>query len=318
VKEKIMILMLCFIGVIAKSQQTMRYNQYILNSYLMNPAYAGTNNKWEFMTGRRQQWIGFDFAPTTLFASMTYTYRKNFNYKGWHGFGAYVEQDRRGSFANKSVYVSYAYHFRISGGYKMAFGVFVGAKSVALSNAAIITNDPAFSQNRQIINLYPDIIPGYRLYSKKMFLDISVRQLTINRLQQGNQEIGTNSKLIPTLYFTYGQKFNSSTNDFTFVPSTHVQWAITGKPLVDAGIMVFYRNQIGLGTTLTFNNSFTTQLQVQALKNIVFGFAYNYATNGMRNAAANTVEVIFGFTPVMSSDQPVNRNRVARCPGFDY
>ena len=316
--KKFSILILVCVALFSEAQQTMRYNQYLLNNYLINPAYAGTHNKWEFMTGRHAQWIGFDNAPTNTFVSTTYTYRKNFNYKGWHGFGGYVEQDKRGFFTTKSVYVSYAYHFRLSRGFNMGLGMFVGGKSMGLSVKAGSAIDPALNIPKKAVMLYPDFVPGMRLYSKKMFLGLSVRNLYKNNATQGEKKIGTNSKQIPTIYFNYGRMFRSAANDFIFVPSLNVQTSILSKPLVDVSMMVSYRNRIGLGATYTVFNSVTANLQVQILKNVVFGIAYNYATNGMRNAAANSAEVILGFTPIMGNEKPDLRNRVARCPDFDF
>ncbi|MFL5753129.1 MAG: PorP/SprF family type IX secretion system membrane protein [Bacteroidia bacterium] len=316
--KRLYMLVICLYALTGAAQQTTRYNQYLLNSYLINPAYAGTHNNYEFMAGRHAQWIGFDYAPVSMFFSTTYTYRPNFNYKGWHGFGGYVENDKRGMFTTKSVYLSYSYHVRISKGYNMGMGLFVGGKSVGVSNSARNTADPALNLALKPIIFYPDIVPGFRLYSKKMFMGISVRNLYKYNLTQGSKKIGTDSKLIPTIYFNYGRKFHSATNEFTIVPSVNVQTSILSKPLVDVSLLVSYKNRIALGATYTVLNSATANLQVQILKNVVFGLAYNYATNGLRNAAANSAEAIIGITPTMGNEPVNNRNRVARCPDFDF
>lgn len=316
--KRISILLFCCWAFFAGAQQTMRYNQYLLNNYLINPAYAGTHNNWEFMMGRHSQWLGFDYAPTSMFFSANYTYRPSYNYKGWHAFGGYVEQDKRGIFTTKSVYLSYSYHVRLSSGYNMGLGLFVGGKSEGVSNSARNINDPALNIPQKSLLFYPDVVPGFRLYSKKMFMGISVRQLYKNNLTQGSEKIGTNSKLIPTIYFNYGRKFRSAANDFVFVPSVNVQTSILSKPLVDVGLQVSYRNRIAVGATYTVFNSMSANLQLQLLKNVVFGISYSYATNGLRNAAANSVEAIIGFSPIMGNEPTNNRNRVARCPDFDF
>jgi type IX secretion system PorP/SprF family membrane protein len=312
------VILVCFGCFALNAQQTARYNQYLLNNYMINPAYAGTHNNWEFLMGRHSQWLGFDYAPATTFFSATYTIRPNFSYKGWHGLGGYIEQDKRGVFTGKSVYLSYSYHFRISKGYNLGFGMFVGGKSLSVSNSIAYSDDPALIIPRKAIYYYPDFIPGFRLYSKKMFMGISVRQLYKNNLKQGSKEIGTDSKLIPTISFNYGRKFRSAGNDFIFTPSTNVLYSVTGKPLMDLAFNASYHNRIGVGAIYNVNNSVTATMQVHITKKIVFGIAYNYATNGLRNAYANSLEAMFGFTPAGADDQPVNRNRVARCPEFDF
>ncbi len=301
------------------SQQTTRYNQYLLCNYLLNPASAGTNNKLEFMAGQHRQWIGLADAPTTTFFSTTYTYRSNFNYRGSHGFGAFVEQDKRGMLMTKSVYASYAYHLFLSSGLKLAFGMFVGGKSVGLSAAAYNYYDPAMNQTRKMVYLFPDFIPGFRLYSKSMSLDISVRQLVRGRVRQSGTQIGTSdSKQIPHLYITYGQKFYSPTNDFVFFPSIHIQSAINTRPLIDLGLMVSYHGRLGVGLAYTYNNSVTSILQLQLMKEAFIGISSSFGTNNLRYVASNTTEIVLGFTPVAKSDKDPGSRRVARCPSFDY
>ena len=296
----------------------MLFNQYTLNSYGLNPAYAGTNNKWEFMGGQHRQWIGVADAPTSTFFSAIYTYRKDFNYSGAHGFGVYIDQDLRGMFISKSYYASYSYHIRLNPHYKLSFGAFVGAKSMVLSQAAYNLSDPAFSQSQKPVYLYPDIIPGFRLYSKKMFVDLAIRQLYKNKIEQGSHQIGTDSKQIPHLYITYGRKINLPNKDFMFMPTLFIQSSVKTLPLVNLGALMYYKGRIGIGANYSIHNSFTSILHIRPSKETIFGISFTYPTNYLKYFAPNTVEVIFGFTPKVVNDKETGLRNVARCPNFDF
>ncbi|MCD6066298.1 MAG: rane protein [Bacteroidetes bacterium] len=284
----------------------------------MNPAYAGSYpNKVEFMLGRRNQWSGFENAPVSTFFSANYGYRPT-AYKGSHGFSAYVEEDKLGAFSQKSAYLGYAYHFRIFNGLNMGFGLMAGIRSFGLSSGIGSPLDPAFNNNKTVVRTYPDLIPGFRLYSKKMFLDISVKQLYVNRIKQGSRQIGTDAKLPPHYYVTYGRKIRTGYTGLMISPSVHVQSSLLSLPQVDVGCMIYYHKRIGIGANCRVNSSVSAIVQVNILKNLVAGFSYDYTTTKFRAAAANTFEFMIGISPVMTSDEKLNRNRVANCPSFDF
>jgi type IX secretion system PorP/SprF family membrane protein len=303
------------------AQQTDRYTQYTLNSLAMNPAYAGTyQNKVELMMGRRNQWYGFAGAPVTTFMTINYGYRANYSYKGWHGFSGYVEEDKTSAITSKSAYLGYAYHIRVITGVNLGFGLMAGIRTFGLSNGLANPADPAFQATKQVVRTYPDFIPGFRLYSKKMFLDVSVRQLYKNRIEQGDKKLGsTGAKLSPHYYVTYGRKIHLGYNNFMMVPSVHIQSSLLTLPQVDLNCMVYYHKRIGLGANVRVNTSFSGILQVNITRNIVAGFSYDYATTKFRHGAANTYEFMIGVSPVMSGDEKVNHSkRVANCPTFDF
>ena len=55
------------IPVLGISQQIPMYSQYIWNAYLINPAIGGAENFMEVKAGYRNQWIGSEGTPQTLF-----------------------------------------------------------------------------------------------------------------------------------------------------------------------------------------------------------------------------------------------------------
>ena len=69
--KKQAVIFLFFLSILRiEAQQTTHYTQFMLNEYGSNPAVAGaTNSGINFLIGRRTQWIGFDYAPETNFAS---------------------------------------------------------------------------------------------------------------------------------------------------------------------------------------------------------------------------------------------------------
>ncbi len=52
------------------AQQQPYYTQYILNNFILNPALAGIENYWDFKVSYRNQWVGLQGAPRTLYLTV--------------------------------------------------------------------------------------------------------------------------------------------------------------------------------------------------------------------------------------------------------
>jgi type IX secretion system PorP/SprF family membrane protein len=314
-KKPILFFLMIFCLSSMLAQQNVQYTQFMLNDYGLNPGVAGNSRGLMFMVGRRVQWVGFEQAPETNFASVTYAFGKKGFKRYWHGVGAYIEQDKSGIFSNKAAAGSYAIHLKVSSKYYLGFGISAGMKSFAASNSIYNSEDPAL-MNRENRVLIPEITPGVFLYSKKLFAGISVRNLYGNRLQQGNKRIGLNSRLLPVTYFSIGRKFVSPGYDFIFVPALQVQTSIA-LPVANLNCMVYYRKRVGLGVTYRMHDAVCAMIQFRIFSNIVVGFAYDYTISRFKAAKANSTEIMAGFSPVMSNENYDKPEGAADCPRFE-
>ena len=302
------------------AQQTPSYTQFVLNQYALNPAVAGTNIGLEGTVGTRAQWIGMPNAPVTSFAGVTYGWRKNFSYRGHHGVGFYAEDDRQGMYSSKSAYGSYSYHLRIFTGLNIGAGIAVGVRRMGLNQLLYDGTDPALNFQKAYGLLYPDVIPGMRFYTKKLFFDVSVRQLYVNRIKQGAFKIGSGgSKLEPTLIFSVKRKFVLGNSSWILVPAAMVQYTIKNTPYIQGNCMLFYHKKVGVGASVRGTSFASAILQVKFLKNLIAGIAYDYPINKLRAAGANSFEIMINFVPGGIDDEG-NRPRVnvAQCPDFDF
>lgn len=301
------------------AQQSVQYSQFMMNKYGLNPAVAGYTKDWNIVLGRRTQWRGFAYAPETNFISVT----KDLGMKGykryWHGVGLYMETDKAGAFINKSIYGTYAIHLKVTNNYFLSFGLNTGIKQVVIHSILYDANDPALSLKQdQKILLYPDFVPGLYFYSKKLSIDISVRNLYKNTLKQGSKEIGTPTKLIPSAYITLSRKFHSADYDFSYIPAIHIQSSFTNLPLVHFNCMAYYRKRVGFGLTYRMHDAISAIVQVRLFDNLVVGFAYDYTISRFRASESNSTEIMMGFSPVMSPEDNQSRNSVAECPKFEF
>ena len=76
-KKLLTITAFCFLASITtEAQQLPLYSQYMMNSFLLNPAIAGSKNYTPLILTARQQWTGITGAPQT-FAISGHTQFKN-------------------------------------------------------------------------------------------------------------------------------------------------------------------------------------------------------------------------------------------------
>lgn len=303
-----------------RAQQLTQYTQFTFNKSGYNPAASGSSLKQpvELITGTRRQWTSLTNSPRSNFASFNYTFIPKRSYRRWHNVGAYVEQDNAGVFVNTAYYLSYTVHLRVTKKLIAAFGVYAGARQFGISLSSLDRNDPAVMRSAGSVWAYPDIIPGLRLYNKKVFFDFSIRQLTTPK-QAGysSRQIGTGSKLPPHYYISAGRRIFFD-NGFTFIPAVNVHAVYNTIPSVEANLMVNYRSRVSVGATVR-NASFVSGiLQLRILRNCIIGMAYDYSINKYRVAAPNTIEFMIGITPMFEFENKAPANNVAKCPDLAF
>jgi type IX secretion system PorP/SprF family membrane protein len=312
---------LLFFSLTNLAQQTGQYSQFTFNKYGYNPAAAGSNinAKLEAIVGARKQWVGFADGPISNFFSANYTFKPERSYKRWHNAGIYASQEKAGIFQNFSLYGSYTLHLPLTNKLKMSFGIFAGIKRFYVNTNSISPSDPVYAVSYQsYFYAYPDFIPGFRLYSKKMFFDISVQQLYKNQQVQGDKQFGHKSFLTPQLYATYGKRIFFD-NGFTVVPAVNIHSSFTHIPAIELNVMAYYLKRVGIGASIKNKNFISGILQIRFHKTLTAGFAYDYSINRLNSTAPNSIEIMLGITPLMNFLDPDKTNHnVSKCPNFDF
>lgn len=301
------------------AQQTTQFTQFTFNKYGYNPAAAGTNinSKIEAIGGIRKQWVGMGRAPASNFFSVSYTFKPERSYKRWHNAGVYVSNDSYGLFQNFGIYGSYTLHLPVNKRTTISFGLFAGARRFSFSKSSLSSDDPVRMNSAIYFWTYPDVIPGFRIYNKKMFFDVSIQQIYKNQQAQANKQIGNKSKLSQTVYISFGRRFFFD-NYFVVVPAFNLKSTYTGLPSAEFNLMAYYKKRIGVGASVRDKNFISGILQLRVFKNSTVGFAYDYSLNKISSVSPHSVEIMFGITPMMMLEGDKMKNSVAKCPTFDF
>jgi type IX secretion system PorP/SprF family membrane protein len=296
-RTKALTLLLFLVAANAWSQQLPQYTNYMLNQFGLNPAAVPQNSCVDAKFGYRQQWIGFDGSPNSQFFSITafLTNKKKGYKKGKHAIGAYVESDATPPTKRDLAYLSYSYHKQLGRELWGAVGIHAGLMQYSYDMGGIVLSDPipdpAINGNSSTF-IYPEMNPGIWFYTKNMYSGLSVKNVVGNKL---TGVFGYKNRLQRHIYVTYGYRFLSIGNKFSFIPSFNIKFATVSPVAVDLNFMVDYRNKIAIGLSYRNRDAVCALVRLPVGRIFTIGYAFDYTTSKIRLGSSNTHEVVLGI-----------------------
>ena len=117
-KKTILFVLFALVPILVTGQSNIRFNNDWNKTYMINPASITDQCLAEFNMAARQQWVGFEGAPTTLFASGTLYIDELYTQ-----FGLKVLQDKIGFTSTTDIDLTYAYVMRVNNTWKLNMGL---------------------------------------------------------------------------------------------------------------------------------------------------------------------------------------------------
>ena len=124
-KKTVLLLFFCLPVIMLVAQSNIRLNNDWNKTYIINPASISDQYLAEFSMAARQQWLGFEGAPRTLFASGTLYIDELYTQ-----FGLKVMQDKVGFTSTTDVDLTYAYAMRFNETWKLNLGLGLSFQSL--------------------------------------------------------------------------------------------------------------------------------------------------------------------------------------------
>jgi type IX secretion system PorP/SprF family membrane protein len=313
------------------AQQQPYYTQYILNNFILNPALAGIENYWDCKVSYRNQWIGLNGAPTTLYLTINtplgktaYDYEtpnsvpdlqaKNLGAKQFlmeytappahSGIGFTILNDKTGPLSRIAAYGSYAYHIPVGHKTSLSFGLSLGVQEVNVDVNAVDFGqanpvDPAVLGSGYLNKLEPDVNAGLWLSNKNFFVGLSAQQIVPVPINSSNGTTSTGvvlltGKLIPHSFLTAGYKIAISDN-VNILPSVMFSY-VQPLPLgVDVNAKIQYQDLLWLGFSYRYHEGFAAMFGLNISSTINLGYSYDYTTTPLNTVSNGTHEIVIGF-----------------------
>ncbi|MAP80626.1 MAG: hypothetical protein CL526_06010 [Aequorivita sp.] len=291
------LLILILLGTFSsKAQQDPQYTQYMYNTQVVNPAYAGNREVLSFGLLYRTQWVNFgDGAPNTGTFTVNSPIRENM------GLGLSVVNDRIGPAIETNFNIDYSYSIQTSEDAKVSFGLKAGLDilDVDFSKLNIYNpNDPYFQENNIDNKLQPQIGAGVYYNTERFYVGLSVPNfLTTKHFDTGsieNTQVETTAAERMHYFLIAGYVFDLSDN-VKFKPAALMKM-VSGSPLqadVSANFLLYDR--VTLGAAYRWSAAMSGLVGFQATDGIFIGFGYDYQTTDIEAYSDGSYEVMFRF-----------------------
>lgn len=290
--KKIYILLgvVALLGADASAQQLARRSQYIFNTYLMNPAVAGTLPYSPISASYRNQWTGFDGAPSTMMLS-GHTRLPNVNI----GLGAIAFHDNTGgAIARTGMEFTGAYAIDLNNQDAVSFGLSGVFSQFQFDGRDLVVqdvNDQALvGQLESTMNF--DATFGMMLFGPNYFFGFSIPQLIQTRLgieglnEDLNQNVRHYNFMGSYLYYFNEMWAIQPAALVRFTESTPVQFDVMTKGI--------YNDFIWLGISYRHQDAVALAFGAE-YENFALGYSYDITTTDARNFSPHTHEVTMAY-----------------------
>lgn len=275
----------------ATAQQYIGNTQFLWNQMAINPAYAGSKQSLESGVFYRNQWAGFEGAPTTenIFAHAPLS--KN-------GFGAGVNfmRDRIGITRDVAVQANFSYTMKMNSG-RLSFGL---SGEYGSQRFDWTSTDPFHAGDQAIP--FADISANYYNFgfgsyfkNENFFVGFSVPRLLETKQSFRNAETGVQAIFEGRrhMYLTAGGLFKVSSN-VNIQPITMVRY-VEGAPVqADLGALVNLNKVLWVGSTYRLGDAISLIVDYDINNQLRVGYAFDYTISRLQGHAG-THEFFLGF-----------------------
>lgn len=302
-KTRIIGLVLMLLSVATYGQQDAQFTQYMYNTIVVNPAYAGSRQSMNIFALHRTQWVGLEGAPVTNSFSIN-TPISNSNV----GIGLSVVNDKIGPSVENNIAADFSYSVATSENYKMSFGLKASANLLNIDFTKLdYAGGPIFEEN--VDNKFsPNIGVGFYLHSDVSYIGISA------------------PNLIETVHFDKGATSSSSSHVaaekinyyliaghvFELSPSVKLKPAlltkfVQGSPLqVDVSANFLMNEKFAAGLAYRWSAAMSAMVGFQASDSWFIGYSYDFDTTALANYNSGSHEIFLRYELFQSYDKIIS------------
>lgn len=289
--KPIKILITLCLGILCTSifaQQDAQFTQYMYNTVILNPAYAGSRGSLNVNGIYRTQWVGLDGAPKTQSFSV------NDQVGDKTGLGLSVVRDEIGPTIETNITGDFAYILDLGRkGTRFAFGMKVGLHSLDVDFNKLVIEDPTERNVLQNVNkISPQIGAGMYLFDSNWYLGVSTPNL-LQTEHYNEVAISTASERMH-LYAIGGYVFDLNPN-LKFKPSVLVKM-VSGSPFsTDISANFLLQEKLTLGASYRMGSAISALVGFQVSQQLMIGYAYDFDTTELSSYNSGSHEIFLRF-----------------------
>jgi type IX secretion system PorP/SprF family membrane protein len=270
----------------SNAQQDVQSTQYMYNTILVNPAYAGTREAMSIFISNRSQWIGLDGAPQTNSISMNTPITRNL------GIGLSVLNDKIGCSDENNIAADISYSIPTSEIYELSFGVkaSVNLLNIDFNKLNLGENKDFVFQNNITNELSPNIGVGLYYHSDISYIGVSAPNL-LETIEYKSSKVSYKK----THYYLIAGHVFDLNDRAKFKPSLQVKY-VKGAPLeVDLSANFMINDKFTTGVAYRYNSSASVLFGLQVSESLFVGYSYDINTNNLAQYNSGSHEVFLRF-----------------------
>lgn len=274
------------------AQQDAQFTQYMYNTIIVNPAYAGSRQSMSILAMHRTQWVGLEGAPVTNSLSLN-TPINDSNL----GLGLSVLNDKIGPSVENNIAVDFSYTIPTSDKYKMSFGLKASANLLNIDFTKLdYAGGPIFEEN--IDNKFsPNIGVGFYFHSDDSYIGISAPNL-IETVHFDKGASSTASSHVAAEKINY---YLIAGHIFELSPSVKLKPAlltkyVQGAPLqVDVSANFMMNEKFVVGLAYRWSAAMSAMVGFQASDSWFIGYGYDFDTTTLANYNSGSHEIFLRY-----------------------
>lgn len=276
------------------AQQDAQFTQYMYNTVIINPAYAGSRQSMSIFALHRAQWVGLDGAPVTNTVSV------NTPINGSNvGLGLSVVNDKIGPSDENNIALDFSYSIPVFENYKMSFGLKASANLLNIDFTKLNAypgTAPIYEEN--VDNKFsPNIGVGFYLHSDNTYVGISAPNLLETQHYDKQAGSGASSHIATekiNYYLIAGHVFDLSPS-VKFKPSVLTKY-VEGAPLqVDLSGNFLINEKFVAGLAYRWSAAMSAMVGFQASPSWFIGYGYDFDTTVLASYNSGSHEIFLRY-----------------------
>jgi type IX secretion system PorP/SprF family membrane protein len=290
-----------------KAQQPLIFNQYMFNTMLINPAYAGSREVFTANGIARKQWVGIKGAPSIQSISANSPLRRS---KFSLGFS--IGSEQFGVTNRTGVYYNHAYRVKIGDGRggirnrgrgpgvgKLSFGMSAGfdlrySKWSEVSTSDPLNTDPEFYFDSGM-KFEPNFGAGAFFNNDKYYAGLSIPRFLLWSDNPKDQSHELSVRMGELAYYLMaGGVFDLSRN-VKIRPSFLMKYLPNSSFQADINANLIFNDRYTFGLTYRTTKSVVAIVQIYITRQLSFAYSYDYSFSELQGFSSGSHEIMLQF-----------------------
>ncbi|OAQ40640.1 hypothetical protein A5893_06775 [Pedobacter psychrophilus] len=292
----------------AEAQQDPQYSQYMFNSLVINPAYAGYKETLNASGLYRNQWLDVPGGPITQSLVLDGSF-----FNDQIGLGLSVVKDKIGLQEQSTAYLNFAYKLTVGDGATLAFGMGAGVGQYKYNGGQAEyddPNDPTLAIGSASF-ISPDLRAGVHYSTDKFYAGFSSTNLISSVINSGQTAKDAIVRQGRHFFLTAGYLIDFG-SFVKFKPSFLIKEDTKGPTNLDINNFFLLGEKVWLGasyrTSVNLLNkkgvvgnvkspdALVGMIEIFAADGVRIGYAYDYSLSALKGFDNGSHEISLGIT----------------------